>query len=414
MSQHTLMFGWEYPPKHLGGLGVACQGIVRGLLNLGTKVTLVLPHGEAELDPGMDLKCPTEKQLKKVYIQSRLQPYDNSESYGARNILEGTPRTDVDLYGRNLGEAVWEFEQLAVEMTKDVHPDVIHSHDWMTFGAGKRAAAYHHVPFVAQIHATEIDRTHYHPNEWIYQKERRGLLAADRIITVSRFTKNILVKEYGIHADKIDVVHNGATDAPVASEIHDARFASITDHPSHHPMVLFLGRLTVQKGPFHFLEVARIVHEHNPKVQFVVAGDGYLLSELIDRACAMGLQDCMIFAGKVSSHEARELYRSASCFVMPSTSEPFGLVALEAIAHGAPVIVSKQSGVREVMPHSLQIDFWDVAKLADCVLTVIREQPLATQLRTEAAHTLHHLTWEHQATKVISVYDKARKLLPSL
>jgi glycosyltransferase involved in cell wall biosynthesis len=403
------MFGWEYPPKHLGGLGVACQGLVRGLLRLGTKVTLVLPHGEADSDDGMQVKCPTEKQLQTVRVRSAIQPYDCPASFAERNSITGTPRTGINLYGRDLGEAVWEFEELAVELTRDTEPAIVHSHDWMTFGAGKRAALHHHVPFIAQIHATELDRTHGSPNQWIYDRERRGLHAADHIVTVSQFTKNILVKEYGIRADKIDVVHNGAPHAAEMHCIHDARFANITNISTYHPMILFIGRLTVQKGPFHFLEAARLVKEHNSNARFVLAGDGYLLSELIDRSCAMGLHNDVIFAGKVNNHEARELYRHAHCFVMPSTSEPFGLVALEAIAHGAPVIVSKQSGVREVLPHSMQIDFWDIDKLADCILTVLREYPLATQLRSEAVHTLHHLTWENQAAKMLSVYHKARE-----
>jgi len=394
------MFGWEYPPKHLGGLGVACQGLVRGLLHHGARVTLVLPHGDAEIEPGLEVVCPTNAQRKTVRVQSGLQPYDTPESYLTRRLGAETAKDDMILYADDLGAAVHEFTELSVEMTKDTQPNVIHAHDWMTFGAGKKAAAYHHVPFVAQVHATELDRTHFQPNEWIYWQERKGLEAADHIITVSQYTKEMLVKEYGINRDKIDVVHNGASDPPQAPRI--------TDKAEKHPLVLFLGRLTVQKGPFHFLEAARIVHEHNPNARFVVAGEGYLLGELVDRSCAMGLQDCVIFAGKVSSDEARELYGKASCFVMPSTSEPFGLVALEAIAQGAPVILSKQSGVSEVVPHSLQVDFWDIDKLADCILTVLREYPMAQQLRSEAMHTLHHLTWENQAAKVLSIYDKAR------
>lgn len=400
------MFGWEFPPKHLGGLGVACQGLVRGLLKHGTKVTLVLPHGDAEVDAGVDLRCPTEKELREIRIRSRLQPYDSPELYLERALAmeNAFPRTDINLYGRDLGEAVWEFGEVAVQLTKDTNPNVIHSHDWMTFRAGKNAARYHRVPFVAQIHATELDRTHNKPNEWIYNEERNGLLAADHIITVSDYTRQILARDYGINPAKIDVVHNGAPFSHVGSTPHPA----VTTLRETHPMILFVGRLTVQKGPFHFLEAARIVHAHNPNTQFVLAGDGYLLPELIDRACAMGLQNAVMFAGKISHSEAKKLYSASSCFVMPSTSEPFGLVALEAIAHGTPVIVSKQSGVREVIPHAFHIDFWDIEKMADCILTVLREHPLASQLVSEAPRVLSHLTWENQAAKVLSVYDKAR------
>jgi glycosyltransferase involved in cell wall biosynthesis len=163
----------------------------------------------------------------------------------------------------------------------------------------------------------------------------------------------------------------------------------------------------VQKGPFHFLEAARIVKEFHPNAQFVIAGDGYLLPELIDRACHMGLQDNVIFAGKVNGREVRELYKQASCFVMPSTSEPFGLVALEAIAHHVPTILSRQSGVREVVNDAFHVDFWDVDKLADCIATVLREEALHYHMRSQATNVLHTLTWENQAAKILSVYDRA-------
>jgi len=372
---------------------------VRGLLKNGARVTLVLPHDDADLESGVELLCPTEDQRNIVRVRSALQPYDTARSFTER--LQDTPRAkNIPLYANDLGAAVHEFTELSVEMTKDIHADIVHSHDWMTFGAGRKAAKYHHIPFVAHIHATELDRTHCRPNEWIYAREREGLEAADRIITVSNYTKNILVREYGIHAQKIEVVHNGTPDLP--------QIAAVTSLRERHPMVLFVGRLTVQKGPFHFLEAAQIVRRHRSDARFVVAGEGYLFPELVDRACAMGLEDAVIFAGKVNGTEVRDLYRRASCFIMPSTSEPFGLVALEAIAHGTPVILSKQSGVSEVALHSLQVDFWDIEKLSDCILTVLREEPLALQLRSEAVSLLAHLTWENQAAKVMSVYNKAR------
>lgn len=408
MSKHTLMFGWEYPPKHLGGLGVACQGLVQGLLKLGTKITLVLPHGDGEEEhDNVEIVSPTEELRKTVKVRSALQPYDTPESYALRNESEYL-RSDLPLYADDLGAAVYEYTELAVDMTKHADPDVVHSHDWMTFGAGTRAAAFHHVPFVAQVHATELDRTHGSPNQWIYDQERKGLSKADHIITVSDFTKQMLVREYGISGDKIDVVHNGAPHSQCFDPAIHQPTSQLHSGGDADPMVLFLGRLTIQKGPFHFLEAALRVHRVDPDVRFVVAGEGYLLSELVDRSVQMGLQDNMIFAGKVSSDEAKQLYSQSSCFVMPSTSEPFGLVALEAIAHGAPVIVSKQSGAAEVVQHSFQIDFWDVDKLADCILTVLREQPLAHHMRSQAVHTLHHLTWENQAGKVLSIYDKVR------
>lgn len=175
-------------------------------------------------------------------------------------------------------------------------------------------------------------------------------------------------------------------------------------------MVLFLGRLAIQKGPLHFLEMAAMVHRINPDVQFVIAGDGQMLPSLLHQTVHMGLSDCVTFAGKVTAAEARQLYAQASCFVMPSLSEPFGLVALEAIAQGTPVILSKQSGASEVIGHAFKVDFWDTEKMADCVLTILREKPLASQMTAEAPRVLQKLTWENQAAKVLSIY---RNLLHS-
>jgi glycosyltransferase involved in cell wall biosynthesis len=171
------------------------------------------------------------------------------------------------------------------------------------------------------------------------------------------------------------------------------------------PLILFLGRLTVQKNPWQFLEIARVIHKHRPDARFVMAGDGPMLASLIDRSCSLKLQDRMIFAGKVSNPEADALYAAADCFVMPSLSEPFGLVALEAIAHGTPVIVSKQSGVAEVLSHAFKVDYWDTALMADCILTILREEPLARQLRAEAPKILQRLTWKNQAGHVQSIYQ---------
>ncbi len=395
MSIHTLMFGWEYPPQHLGGLGVACQGLVKGLLSHGLKVTLVLPHTDAEED-GADVRVPSDVHLQKISCASLLQPYDTEESFALR--LQSIPRECAQIYGSDMATAIGIFTETAVETTKDVCPDIIHSHDWMTFGAGIRASKHHRKPLVAHIHATELDRTHFSPNEWIFAMEQRGFLAADRVIAVSNYTKNILVSHYGIPAEKITVIHNGSTDRPQAP-----RLTSLAKG-RHIPMVLFLGRLVLQKGAWQFLEMARRIHDIRDDVTFVVAGDGPQLSELLQRTIDLGLADCTVFAGKVTSREARTLYGEAACFVMPSLSEPFGLVALEAIAHNAPIVISKQSGVSEVVSHCFAVDFWDTEKMADCVLTILREEPLAMQLRSEAPRTLQLLTWENQAAKIQAVY----------
>lgn len=401
MSVHSLMFGWEYPPAHLGGLGVACQGIVRGLLHHGVKVTLVLPHSAAE-EAGVQIISPLSSIASGtdiIGIPTGLQPYDGFTAYGAR--LQDFDLEDngiSQLYGQNLGEEVQRFTDIAVEMTKNVRPNIIHTHDWMTLEAGVKAARHHRRPLVAHVHATELDRTEFHPNPWIFKREVLGLRKADHVIAVSAYTRGLLIREYGIPSDKITVIHNGTFYAGPHKRMTEPRNA-------RHPLVLFLGRLTVQKGAVHFIEAARKVADHNPAARFVVAGEGYLLPQLIEQACRVGLSDRIIFAGRVTSAEARKLYENAACFVMPSVSEPFGLVAMEAITHGAPVVLSKQSGAAEVVHNAMQVDFWDTDKMADCILTVLREEPLRDEMRLQTPRILSNLTWANQGRKILSIYS---------
>ena len=398
MSLHSLMFGWEYPPLHLGGLGVACQGLVHGLLRNGVKVTLVLPHPHGE-DEGHDVISPTKENIENIKIQSMLSPYETNNSYIKR--IAKVSKEMAEIYGNDLPQAVAHFTSMSVDMTRHTNPDVVHCHDWMTYGAGIQASVHHRKPLVAHIHATELDRTHFAPNGWIYEQELNGFNAADKIIAVSGYTKNILVEHYGINPDKVSVVHNGNSDMynPEAVNLN-----SEFRKQNKNPLILFLGRLTLQKGANQFLDMAVRVHSIRPDVRFVIAGDGGMMDELVNRTCELGLRDYVAFVGKVSNSEARKLYAAASCFVMPSLSEPFGLVALEAIAQGTPVILSKQSGASEVVGHSFKVDFWDTEMMADCALTILREEPLAEQLRSEAPSTLHRLTWQNQAGHVYDIY----------
>ncbi len=395
MPLHTLMFGWEFPPHSEGGLGVACHGLVQGLLQSGTRITLVLPTKTESQHQNLSMLDPRDSESVAYHVFSSLRPYEGPQDYAIR-MSTGTP-VDMppSLYGPDMGEAVERFTASSVDTTRHVNADVVHCHDWMTFDAGIRASDHHRIPLVMHVHATEFDRTDFHPNQWIANKERYGLQQADRVIAVSNYTKNLLIHHYGIRPDKIAVVHNAHNHLPARDFITS---------PSNIPLVLFLGRLTVQKNPWQFLESAKIVHELRPDVQFVMAGDGPMLQTLMDRTCELGLTDSVVFTGKVQRHEVDALYRSASCFVMPSLSEPFGLVALEAISHGVPVVLSKQSGASEVIEHAFKVDFWDTERFADCILTVLRETPLAEQLRAEAPRILQKLTWANQARAVQSIY----------
>ena len=397
MATHSLMFGWEYPPLHLGGLGVACQGLVRGLLHHGVRVTLILPH-EAETDD-VEVRFPADEFIEKLHVCSMLEPYSTFESFEAK--IRTVPKNKQDVYGSDLGEAISNYTEMSIAMTEDLNPDVVHCHDWMTYEAGRRAARHHNVPLVTHIHATELDRTNFSPNQFIYNREKAGFEEADRVIAVSNYTKNILINHYGIPEHKIAVVHNGSLDLPPSHEFLQSKL----EQKKQHPMVLFLGRMVTQKGAVQFLEMASVVHKIRPDVNFVMAGDGHMFGELVDLSCQFGLQDNVIFAGKIGSREVKTLYEQADCFVMPSVSEPFGLVALEAIAQGTPVILSRQSGAAEVIEDCFRVDFWDTDMMADCVLTVLREESLAHQLRSYAPRVLEKLTWQNQASHVQSLYN---------
>ena len=401
------MFGWEYPPLHSGGLGVACQGLVHGLLQNGVKITLVLPIAAKDKQKNLTLCEITDSgdTLPTIqYIESALQPYEGTAEFSRRMQESDDPADSIlqELYGPDLGEAVERFTAMSTEATKNVHADVVHCHDWMTYGAGICAARRRRVPLIAHIHATELDRTDFHPNPWIADRERMGLLKADRIIAVSQYTKQLLIQHYGIAPDRITVVHNG-------HNVHPPKANHTFTRPllqKRGPLVLFVGRLTTQKNPRQFLETAKVVHDMRPDVQFVMAGDGPMLPELIDYACQLGLCDSVIFTGKATRQEVNTLYSKADCFVMPSLSEPFGLVALEAIAHGAPVVLSRQSGAAEVIDHAFKVDFWDTERFADCILTILREEPLAMQLTSEAPRILQRLNWKNQAGNVLSIYHQ--------
>lgn len=397
------MFGWEYPPVSLGGLGVACQGLVEGLIYNHVRVTLTLPHDKAQNIPGLQTVSPSltsvEQVLETIAIPSLLQPYDSVESFEKRIQTYHAQKQNLsDIYGSNLGEAVQFYTHTAINTTKDVNADIAHAHDWMTYGAGIAAARHHDIPLVAHIHATELDRTHFQPNEWIFSLEKQGFDSADAIIAVSNYTKQILVDYYNIDASKITVVHNG-----INPEKHTFTNVEISEQ-SYKPMILFLGRLSLQKGAMHFLEMAKLVKDKEPDTQFVIAGAGDMFGSLIDRSIELGLEDNILFAGKVDSKEASMLYKKATAFVMPSLSEPFGLVALEAALHDTPVILSKQSGASEVLDHCFTVDFWDTERMADCALTIIRDEAIRTQMIEKSRDTLNNLHWNKQAYKVKQLY----------
>jgi glycogen synthase len=374
----VLMFGWEFPPFQAGGLATATLGLVKGLLNRGIEVTLVVPFSlSAASDvPNLRLVSAADPRpgLRSIRIDSPLAPYAGEEEY--RVLAEqGTAGTRGGaIYGADLFAEVARYADIAEQIARDEPHDVIDTHDWITFEAGRRARAVSGKPLVAHIHATEYDRCGGPGNPEIHRREALGMLLADRVISNSRTLKRQVVECYGIPAGKIDVVHFGIEVPDSLQPIDDVPVAR------GRPTVLFLGRVTRQKGPEYFLEVARKVADHVADAEFILAGTGDQLPGIIERAVELDLIDRLHFAGAVKGPEVDRLYRAADVCVMPSVSEPLGLVALESLRNGTPCIIPKNAGVAEVLRHAMRVDFWDIDDMADKVIGLLCHPPLWEEL----------------------------------
>ena len=391
----VLMFGWEFPPLSSGGLGTACYGLTKGLSKKGVEITFVLPYAFDADNPDF-LKLVSTTNIKIRKIASALQPYLSSEEYKRSLGKKPSPR----MYGSTLFDEVYRYTLAAEKIAEEEDFDIIHCHDWMTFGAGIRAKKKKNKPLVLHVHATELDRTGGHQvNQNVYDLERNGMHKADRVITVSNFTKNKVITHYGVPPEKIKVVHN-ALDSSQHGYDEDFKIKN-TDK-----VVLFLGRITLQKGPDYFVYAAKKVLEHEKNVKFIIAGSGDMEPFIIEKAAELGIADKVLFAGFLTQDDVDRAYKMADVYVMPSVSEPFGITALEAMKNKAPVIVSRQSGVSEVVKHCLKVDFWDVNELSSKIISLLRYNPLHETLKENAYFEVKKLNWDVPAQKCIDIYNE--------
>ena len=396
----VLMFGWEFPPLSSGGLGTACYGLTKSLSRKGVEITFVLPNA-AEITDADFVKLISANNipnLKIKKISSPLQPYMSSEEYS--RFIVRKPGKLSKIYGSGLFEEVYRYSLAAEKIAEEEDFDIIHCHDWMTFDAGVRAKKKKNKPLVLHVHATELDRTGGHSvNQQVYDIERQGMHKADKVIAVSNFTKNKIMLHYGMPAEKINVVHN-AVDFP--QHYYDESFAiKKTDK-----VVLFLGRLTLQKGPDYFVHAAKKVLEKEKNVKFVVAGSGDMEAHIIEKSAELGIADKVLFAGFLNPDDVERAYKMADVYVMPSVSEPFGITALEAMKNKTSVIVSKQSGVSEVVKHCLKVDFWDVNEMSSKIIALLRYSPLHETLKENAYFEAMKFSWDIPAQKCIDVYNE--------
>lgn len=399
-----LMFGWEFPPHNSGGLGVACYGLTKALVQAGNRVVFVLPKHLPVSSPFArvifgDIETP---EIVFQNVRSLLSPYANPDSYKRRRAF-----IDDAFYGNTLFEEVRRYAIRAREIAKKEQFDIIHAHDWLSFLAGIEAKKVSGKPLVVHVHATEFDRTGGRSiNQFVYDIEREGMHLADRIIAVSGYTKDIIVKRYGVPEEKVEVVHNGIDVDEYLSQnsAGENRIEKLKE--SGKKIVLFVGRVTIQKGPDYFIAAAKKVLEYYPDVIFIVCGSGDMEGQIMNQAAFLGISDKVMFAGFLRNDELVQAYRAADLYLMPSVSEPFGISPLESIASGTPVIISKQSGVSEVLKHALKVDFWDVDEMANKIICVLTHDSLRACLEENSFKEVIAQTWKNAALKCMMVYKR--------
>ncbi len=394
----VLMFGWEFPPMNTGGLGTACYGLAKGLLQNGVGITLVLPQASAEtgrnLNGLLKIRSANVAGIKVRSVKSAMVPYMSASEYEQRMLrLKGRK----PIYGSNLFEEVERFAKQAASIAMEEEFDVIHAHDWMTYKAGLAAKKVSGKPLIVHMHATEFDRTGgLGANEHVYKIEKEGMEMADTVIAVSGYTKQKIIEHYGIPDSKIKVVHNA---------IDRDDIPSISVHKSDSPKtVLFLGRITLQKGPDYFIAAAHKALEAEPNTRFIIAGSGDMEPRIIERAAQLGISGNVLFAGFLSDDEIHKAYRMADLYVMPSVSEPFGITPLESVMNHTPVLISRQSGVREVLKHCLEVDFWDINQMANKMIAALRYRELHNELQRNSYEEASRLSWDSSARKCIEIY----------
>lgn len=393
----VLMLGWELPPHNSGGLGVACFQMCKALARTGADIEFVLPHRYDHPLDFMKVTAAHPQNVSTVYMSGiAYDSYKYTYDDGHEEWLTIFDQQKL-------------FEKSVEKLTKTRSFDIIHAHDWLTFRAGLRAKQTSGSPLILHVHSVEADRSgkEFGGNPLVREIEALGFLMADRIIAVSQLTKDSIVREYDIPADKIEVVHNSIdVDDLDQLDEHNA-YAYLSDMKSQgYRVVTNIGRLTIQKGLPNLLEAAKEVIARAPKTFFLLVGSGEQYHELIEKAASLGISKNVLFTGFQRGKTWRDSYAIADLFVMPSISEPFGLTPLEAINYGTPSLISKQSGVAEVLQNCLRVDFWDVNEMANQITAVVQNDSLRDELRHNASRELQRLSWDTAAEKLNRIYSQ--------
>ncbi len=423
----VLMFGWEFPPHIAGGLGTACEGIVKGLAHNGVETLFVMPSASGDEDQSAttilnasdvavaNVSETVDEFINKVkffYVDSNLVPYVDPEEYFdaiEKMRRESSTQTTVGFgqkfkfsgkYGANLMEEVARYAQVGgtIAMQHKDEFDLIHAHDWLTYLAGIAAKELTGKPLVVHVHATSYDRgDEKHMDSRVLEIEKRGMMAADRVVTVSYLTRNIVINKYGIDPAKVVTVHN-AVDFSGRENISVER--GVRDK-----VVTFLGRITFQKGPEYFIEAAAKVLKRTKNVRFVMAGSGDMMNRAIRQVARLGISDRFHFTGFLRGQEVQEMFALSDVYIMPSVSEPFGISPLEAMRSNVPSIISYQSGAAEVLKYALKVDFWDVDAMADDIYALLSYPALADFATKQGFDEVNELKWNGATAKLKEVYE---------
>jgi len=411
----ALMFGWEFPPHILGGLGTASYGLTRGMhANGDIDITFVIPRpwGDEERSfAGIIGACNTPVAWRDVswdYVAARVGKYMDPQFYfdlrnhiyADFNYMRLNDLGCIEFSGRypdNLMEEINNYSIVAGVIARTVDFDVIHSHDWLTYPAGIHAKNVTGKPLVIHVHATDFDRSRGNVNPDVYRIEKDGMDHADHIITVSDLTRRTVIERYRIDPSKVTTVHNAVV--PLSDDI-----LSIPRRDKREKVVTFLGRITMQKGPEYFVEAAAKVLVKNRNVRFVMAGSGDMMDKMVRLAAKRDIADRFHFTGFLKGREVYEMLADSDVYVMPSVSEPFGISPLEAMQMGVPSIISKQSGCAEILENVIKVDYWDIDALADAIHALTSYPALHSSLKNLGIEEMKGITWEKAGKKVIGIY----------
>ena len=421
----VLMFGWEFPPHISGGLGTASYGLTKGMSSLeDLDVIFVVPKAWGDEDQTLVRliganQIPVafkkvyykgfKRSIEKIEISSKIVPYTDPEDFWNRvssevseysTYVQTTDKGTVDFSGKydvSLMDEIYKYSVVASVIAEENDFDIIHAHDWLAYPAGIAAMEVSGKPLVIHVHATDFDRSGGNVNPDVYRIEKQGMDAASKIITVSNLTRDIVINKYQIHPDKVETVYNAVEPVIIAED-------AVLEKGFDEKVVTFLGRITLQKGPEYFIEAAHKVLKVMPNVRFVMAGSGDMMERMMRRAAALKITDRFHFTGFLKGKDVFYMLSLSDVYIMPSVSEPFGISPLEAMQSNVPVIISKQSGVSEILTHAVKTDFWDIDAMADAIYGILNYPALSKMFIKNGKEEVVRLKWDNSARHVRDIY----------